>query len=603
VGKITHKDAADMATAHRVSESEWKANTTHLDSQGNTLELSRSATLVVAGNDAPDKCKAGADYVCDGVDDQVELQAAIDALPANGGKVVFFGSLELTDEVAIEKNRVWLSGAGPGSCLNLNTDNKNGIRLGIANASAVQEVHLTDFRIVGNGGDLDNGRIGLQVLNAIRCYFDKLGIFSCGGWGIDVQYNHSLFFSHITLMGNGRTKATTGNLKIGTDSQPVNILSFVDSAVETGGTGIKINQASMPIIQNCTIESNRYYGIHVNQTVGRSLSLKNLYLENNNAADSADAKDIFIERANNTSILDNIIIDSREATAYSLYVGTADYIRIQGGYCDKAVAIGATVSYVEGSYDEHMEKATRYPWGNRAVTRLNLYPTLSAGVSVFWGLTSFIPFLEGSGTYLGDISGKNAYFYTLGGTKTWGTVAATGRTACISVTVGWRSASNWSLDGDRTFVVVALPGWANTYDQDKYWFDWRFDADNRISLYTANVAGSSATKFVVKGAGTEQTASNIYAYDGGAPLVIICTIKASTGEVILYINGTARDSNTGAGTVVSDAAIVYLNGDYAGANINNNTKWVTYAVYSRCMGANEITRVTKELAAVIGLDM
>ena len=74
MGKINHivKGAADQ-----ISEVEWDANTTHLDSQGNTLEVSRSATLVVAASDASAKSKAGADTICSGANDDVDIQAAI----------------------------------------------------------------------------------------------------------------------------------------------------------------------------------------------------------------------------------------------------------------------------------------------------------------------------------------------------------------------------------------------------------------------------------------------------------------------------------------------------------------------------------------------
>jgi len=50
-------------------------------------EAPRTATYVVAASDAPAHVKRQADYVCDGTDDQVEIQAAIDALPALGGEV------------------------------------------------------------------------------------------------------------------------------------------------------------------------------------------------------------------------------------------------------------------------------------------------------------------------------------------------------------------------------------------------------------------------------------------------------------------------------------------------------------------------------------
>jgi peptidoglycan/xylan/chitin deacetylase (PgdA/CDA1 family) len=53
-----------------------------------TNKLTRTATLVVAANDSSAKCKAQADYVCDGVNDEVEIQAAIDALPSTGTRTV-----------------------------------------------------------------------------------------------------------------------------------------------------------------------------------------------------------------------------------------------------------------------------------------------------------------------------------------------------------------------------------------------------------------------------------------------------------------------------------------------------------------------------------
>jgi hypothetical protein len=46
-----------------------------------------SAALVVAAVDAPAWVIESADYVCDGTADQVQIQAALDALPATGGKV------------------------------------------------------------------------------------------------------------------------------------------------------------------------------------------------------------------------------------------------------------------------------------------------------------------------------------------------------------------------------------------------------------------------------------------------------------------------------------------------------------------------------------
>lgn len=53
------------------------------------------------------------DYLCDGTADQVEINAAITALPATGGEVVILdGTYNLTGVILVNKNNVTLSGNG-----------------------------------------------------------------------------------------------------------------------------------------------------------------------------------------------------------------------------------------------------------------------------------------------------------------------------------------------------------------------------------------------------------------------------------------------------------------------------------------------------------
>ena len=72
-----------------------------------------AAILHVASANSSDTIKAQADYICDGIDDQIEIQAAIDASPANDGKVrlsegtftIFttsVDSIEITEGLSIE---------------------------------------------------------------------------------------------------------------------------------------------------------------------------------------------------------------------------------------------------------------------------------------------------------------------------------------------------------------------------------------------------------------------------------------------------------------------------------------------------------------------
>ncbi len=62
-----------------------------------------AATIVVAASDSLNK--AAANYVCDGVADNVEIQAAIDALPAGGGKVVLLeGNYTISASIVLKSN-------------------------------------------------------------------------------------------------------------------------------------------------------------------------------------------------------------------------------------------------------------------------------------------------------------------------------------------------------------------------------------------------------------------------------------------------------------------------------------------------------------------
>lgn len=58
------------------------------------------------------------DYLCDGKDDQVELNAAIQALPPSGGEIVILdGTYHITALIALNKDCVTLSGNGPATVL------------------------------------------------------------------------------------------------------------------------------------------------------------------------------------------------------------------------------------------------------------------------------------------------------------------------------------------------------------------------------------------------------------------------------------------------------------------------------------------------------
>lgn len=77
----------------------------------------RTARFIV-GTSAAGWTQADCDYLCDGEADDVELNAAVQALPDTGGEILLLdGTYQLTAPVAIDKNSVTLTGNGQATIL------------------------------------------------------------------------------------------------------------------------------------------------------------------------------------------------------------------------------------------------------------------------------------------------------------------------------------------------------------------------------------------------------------------------------------------------------------------------------------------------------
>jgi parallel beta-helix repeat protein len=73
----------------------------------------RVATLFVAASDSHEKCRAQADYICDGVADEVQINAALADLPAVGGRVVLSeGRFVLADPITFPDDLITVEGQG-----------------------------------------------------------------------------------------------------------------------------------------------------------------------------------------------------------------------------------------------------------------------------------------------------------------------------------------------------------------------------------------------------------------------------------------------------------------------------------------------------------
>lgn len=89
------------------------------------------------------------DYLCDGTDDQVEINAAITSLPSTGGEVVILdGIYNLTGSINVNKNKVTLTGNGQSTILKRRWDKEtqNGV-IGVSEPyCCVQNLHIDGDR-------------------------------------------------------------------------------------------------------------------------------------------------------------------------------------------------------------------------------------------------------------------------------------------------------------------------------------------------------------------------------------------------------------------------------------------------------------------------
>lgn len=137
--------------------------------------VGRGATYVVAASDSPAHVKAQADYVADGTADNVEIQAAIDALPAGGGTVLLTeGTFTIANGGSIYvRSYLTLEGMGKSTVLTLvNGANATPV---ITNTidTAYTQVTVTNLRIEGNSASTTGAVNGIYFNNGVSKFHLK----------------------------------------------------------------------------------------------------------------------------------------------------------------------------------------------------------------------------------------------------------------------------------------------------------------------------------------------------------------------------------------------------------------------------------------------
>ena len=214
------------------------------------------ATIVIAASDSTAADKASADFVCDGVADNVEIQAAFDAIDTNagmvGGKVLLLeGTFSIAAGVEVNGRRASLEGMGHGTILDASGSFDAGVKgstvihmpglwTGIKN---LEIIGGTGLRCVFFRNKYDNYALGLSVLGGAE------GISHDGPGG------------GALIVGNFVRSQTTAGIVLGVNGDERWVVAH--NSVEGAQAGIVCN-AGRGIIQSNVVWASTTDGITLN---------------------------------------------------------------------------------------------------------------------------------------------------------------------------------------------------------------------------------------------------------------------------------------------------------------------------------------------------
>ncbi len=218
------------------------------------------ATIVVAASDTTNEGKSRADFVCDGTADNVDIQAAIDALPATGGKVVLLdGTFSISDQMTIP-DFVTIEGVGPATILFAAADLDDRIFENADTSGGNSDIELRNFKIDGNSTDQTSGPAdGMKFLIVTGLVIDGLIIDDCKNNCILIVTSSEVFISNCKLSNSeyGMFFANVDNFTI------TNVQSFGQSddgmAIAAAGGACQYGHFS-----SCQFYGNGDKGVHVN---------------------------------------------------------------------------------------------------------------------------------------------------------------------------------------------------------------------------------------------------------------------------------------------------------------------------------------------------
>lgn len=322
-----------------------KKTASDYDAEWETVPSKRTCRFVV-GTSTAGWTEADCDYLCDGTADDVEINAAIQALPATGGEIVILdGTYHITTTIRMNKDNVTLAGNGAATILKCNLSNSDRTNGVITVTSVNGGCIIRDLCIKGYGKSqgelqsykgievespnnvvsgnicLDNSSAGISFTNSNgniitgnKCLNNGVG--GGNGSGLAISGSNNLISGNI-CSGNASDGigVSAGNGNIITENRCLN-----------NSIGIRLGSDSSNVTGNICSNS-RQYGIMItsdNNSVAGNNCTQNgygIYVDGSKNAVTGNRcfqnsrYDIDIVESNN-SIVGNVCVESADMSIF-----------------------------------------------------------------------------------------------------------------------------------------------------------------------------------------------------------------------------------------------------------------------------------------------
>ena len=238
------------------------------------IEIPRTCRFVI-GTSTNGWTANDCDYLCDGTADDVEINAAIQALPSTGGEVfILDGTYYITTAIAINKNNVSLTGNGSATILKRmwgSTSNQGVIDL----TASTGQCSISNFQIDGNSTSFSStNNWGIYVSNTINNSIKYIYLTNCV---MDVRLNSADYCNVSDIFSSSNSQYfiylyQSNNNQISHNSIQSN---------SSNSNGIYISNSFENIIDGNLLNPNSGgRGINESVTVGTNLQNGNVFINN-----------------------------------------------------------------------------------------------------------------------------------------------------------------------------------------------------------------------------------------------------------------------------------------------------------------------------------